>query len=184
MSVLDRFRLTGKRMLITGGTRGLGREMAVAIADAGADVVLVARDQQHLEEAAEDIRALGRQAFTIAADVGQPDECQAACDEALNKYGPIDILINNVGGRRVNIPTAQLPLAKWQEMVDLNLTSTFLCTKTIGGAMVARGRGGRVINVASISGLIVNRGIGGGGVGMAQGRGVYFTKGTAGARAP
>lgn len=184
MSVLDRFRLDGKRMLITGGTRGLGREMAVAIADAGADVVLVARDQQNLEKAAEDIRALGRQAFTIAADVGHPDECQAACDEALQKYGPIDILINNVGGRRVNIPTAQLPLAKWQEIVDLNLTSTFLCTKTIGGAMVARGRGGRVINVASISGLIVNRGIGGRSYEVAKAGVIQFTKAMAADWAP
>lgn len=160
MNVLDRFRLDGKRLLITGGSRGLGREMALASAEAGADVILVGRDPSALTATAEDIQRLGRQAFTLSADVGKPDACQAMCEEALAAHGPIDILINNVGGRRYNVPTAQLPLEKWQEIIDLNLTSTFLCTKIIGGAMIARGHG-RIINVASISGLIVNRGIGG-----------------------
>ena len=79
----------------------------------------------------------GSQAVTIDCDVGQPDACQEMCQRALADHGPIDILINNVGGRRINVPTAQLPLDKWQEIVHLNLTSTFLCTKLIGGAMVA-----------------------------------------------
>src|SRR5262249_40664620 len=74
------------------------------------------------------------------------------------RYAPIDVLINNVGGRRISIPTEQLPLADWQRIVDLNLTSAFLCSKHIGGAMVARQKG-TIINVTSISGLIVNRGI-------------------------
>jgi gluconate 5-dehydrogenase len=179
MSIFDRFSLAGRRLLITGGTRGLGREMALAVADAGADVVLTARDEAHLAAAADDIRRLGRQAFTIPCDVGRPEACQAMCERALAEFGPIDILINNVGGRRLNVPTAQLPLDKWQEIIDLNLTSTFLCTKLIGGAMVARGRGGRVINVASISGMIVNRGIGGRGYETAKAAVIQFTKATA-----
>lgn len=179
MSVFDRFRLDGKRMLITGGSRGLGREMALAIADAGADVVLVARDATSLEATANDIRQLGREAFTIRCDVGQPAACQAMCAQALADYGPIDILINNVGGRRVDIPTTELPLKSWQEIVDLNLTHTFLCTKLIGGAMVASQRGGRVINVASMSGLIVNREIGGRGYETTKAAVIHFTKATA-----
>src|SRR5206468_12318348 len=102
-------------------------------------------------------RALGRQAFTIQADVSQPDECEAACQRALSEYGPIHILINNAGGRRQNIPTEEMPLEVWRELMDLNLTSTFLCTKLIGGAMVARGNGGRVINIASINALVARR---------------------------
>jgi gluconate 5-dehydrogenase len=82
MGVFDRFNLTGKRLFITGGSRGLGREMALAIADAGADVVLVGRDPSSLGATARDIRALGRQAWTIVADVGKPDECEAACQAA------------------------------------------------------------------------------------------------------
>lgn len=150
MSVLDRFRLDGKRLFITGGSRGLGREMALAIAEAGADVVLVARTPVSLESTAEAIRSRGRQAFALVADVGRPEDCQSVCEQVLCEHGPIDILINNVGGRRFNIPTAQLPLEKWREILDLNLTSTFLCTKIVGGAMVSRGRGGRIINVAAI----------------------------------
>ena len=161
MSILDRFRLDGRRLFITGGSRGLGREMALAIADAGADVVLVGRDLVSLEKTAEDVRNLGRKAFAIASDMGRPDQCEAACRQALETHGPIDILINNVGGRRIDIPTAELPLEQWQQIIDLNLTSTFLCTKIIGGAMIQRGLGGRVINNASISGIIANRDIGG-----------------------
>src|SRR5688500_11253348 len=102
MSIFDRFRLTGKRLFITGGSRGLGREMALAIADAGADVILGGRDQASLDKTAEDIRTLGRQASIIVADVGKPDECERACQAALERHAPIDILINNVGGRREN----------------------------------------------------------------------------------
>src|SRR5207249_6226763 len=98
MSVLDRFRLECQRLFITGGSRGLGREMALAIADAGADVVLVGRDVPSLDKTAGDIRGLGRQAWTIPGDVGVPEQCEAACKSAL-ALGPIDILINNVGGR-------------------------------------------------------------------------------------
>ena len=161
MSVLDRFRLDGKRLFITGGSRGLGREMALAIAEAGADVILVGRETESLEATAKEIRDRGRQCDLIQADVGIPSEAERACTLALENHGPIDILINNVGGRRIDIPTADLPLEDWQKIMDLNLTSTFLCTKLIGGAMVARGRGGRVINIASISGMVANRGIGG-----------------------
>ncbi len=161
MSILDRFRLTGKRLFITGGSRGLGREMALAIADAGADVVLAGREAASLETTAQDIRQFGRSAFPIVGDIGQPDECESICKRVLNEFGPIDILINNVGGRRINVPLEEQSLEQWQQLVDLNLTSTFLCMKHLGGAMVQRGRGGRVINVASISGMIANRGIGG-----------------------
>src|SRR5947209_20037798 len=83
MSIFDRFRLTGKRLFITGGSRGLGREMALAIADAGADVVLVGRDVPSLEKTAADIEALGRRASIISGDVGVPDECDKACRTAL-----------------------------------------------------------------------------------------------------
>lgn len=161
MSIFDRFRLTGKRLFITGGSRGLGREMALAIADAGADVVLVGREAASLAATAEDIRKLRRDVFCIEGDVGQPDECEAICQRVLQDIGPVDILINNVGGRRINVPLEEQSLEQWQQIMDLNLTSAFLCMKHLGGAMVKSGRGGRIINVASISGMIANRGIGG-----------------------
>ncbi len=106
MSVLDRFRLDNKRLFITGGSRGLGREMALAIAEAGADVVLVGRDADSLARTAADISALGRQALPLQADAGIPEQCERACHAAL-ALGPIDILINNIGGRRISVPVEQ-----------------------------------------------------------------------------
>ena len=161
MSILDRFRLDGKRLFITGGSRGLGREMALAIADAGADVILVGREESNLSETAAQIRSFGRTATIMVGDIGQPAECAQICERALHEYGSIDILINNVGGRRINVPLEDQTLEQWQQLIDLNLTSTFLCMQQIGGAMVRRGTGGRIINVASISGMVANRGIGG-----------------------
>jgi len=184
MGVLDRFRLDGKRLFVTGGSRGLGREMALAIAEAGADVILVGRDKASLEKTAADIRAFGRQAWPIQADVGVPAECERACRTALDQFSPIDILINNVGGRRVNIPTQEMPLETWRQMMDLNLTSTFICTKLIGGAMVARGQGGRVINTASINSLVANRGIAGRHYETAKAAVLQFTRATAADWAP
>jgi gluconate 5-dehydrogenase len=179
MSILDRFKLTGKRLFISGGSRGLGREMALAIADAGADVILVGRDRASLETTAGVIRALGRQAWTITADVGQPAQCEAACRSALEQHGPIDILINNVGGRRENIPTEAMSLDKWRELIDLNLTSCMLCTKWLGGAMIERGRGGRIINIASINALVAGRGIAGRHYETAKAAMVQFTRAVA-----
>jgi gluconate 5-dehydrogenase len=98
MGVLDRFRLNGKRAFVTGGSRGLGREMALGLAEAGADLILVGREQTALDQTAEEVRARGRQVATIPADVGQPAEAERACRTALAEHGPIDILINNVGG--------------------------------------------------------------------------------------
>jgi gluconate 5-dehydrogenase len=183
MSILDRFNLTGKRLFITGGSRGLGRAMALACADAGADCILVGRDQASLEQTAGEIRALGRKAFTHVADISQPEECEAACERALVDFGPIDILINNVGGRRQNIPTADMPLEMWRQLIDLNLTSVFLCTKLIGGAMVPRGKG-RVINIASINALVAGRKIAGRHYETAKAAVVQFTRATAADWAP
>jgi gluconate 5-dehydrogenase len=184
VGVLDRFRLDGKRAFVTGGSRGLGREMALGLAEAGADLVLVGREQESLDRTAADVRARGRRAATIRADVGRPEEAERACRVALAEHDPIDVLVNNVGGRRVDVPTQDLPLETWQSLIDLNLTSVFVCTKLLGGAMVARGQGGRVINVASISGLIANRGIGGRSYETAKAAVIAFTRATAADWAP
>ena len=96
----------------------------------------------------------------------------------------IDILINNVGGRRIDIPTTEMPLDEWLRILDLNLNSTFLCTKLIGGAMVAREGAGRVINIASISGMVVNRDIGGRSYETSKAAVIHFTRATAADWAP
>jgi NAD(P)-dependent dehydrogenase (short-subunit alcohol dehydrogenase family) len=182
MPVLDRFRLDDRCLFITGGSRGLGREMALAIAEAGADVILVGREAESLARTVAAIRERGRNAHPIQADVAIPEQCEAACREAL-ALRPIDILINNIGGRRVNVPVEQESLEVWQQMLDLNLTSTFLCTKLVGGAMLAKGAG-RVINIASVSGLIANRGIAGRHYETAKAAVIQFTRATAADWAP
>ena len=158
MGVLDKFRLDGRRALITGGSRGLGRAMAQALAEVGADLVLVGREADTLRAAQTELAPIGRKVETIVADVGVPAEAQRACNEALEKVGPIDVLINNVGGRRIDVPTETMPLADWQRLLDLNLTSAFVCSQAIGRSMIER-RKGVIINVSSISGMVVGRGI-------------------------
>jgi NAD(P)-dependent dehydrogenase (short-subunit alcohol dehydrogenase family) len=184
MGVLDRFRLDGKRCFLTGGSRGLGREMALALAEAGADLILVGRDRPALEAAGADVERRGRSAVLIQADVSQPLEAERACRTALEQHGPVHILVNNVGGRRIDTATEDLELEQWQEIVDLNLTSTFICTKLIGGAMVRRGQGGRIINVASVSGLVATRGIGGRSYETSKAAVIHFTRAVAADWAP
>ncbi|MGI9500917.1 MAG: SDR family NAD(P)-dependent oxidoreductase [Geminicoccaceae bacterium] len=184
MSVLDRFLLNGKRLFITGGSRGLGREMALAIADAGAEVVLTGRDQASLDCTLTDIRALGTKAHAIQADMGTPDTCEAACRQALAEHGPFDILINNIGGRRDPTPIHDMPIESWRELMDLNLTSTFICTKLIGGGMVDRGAGGRIINIASINAFVAGRNIGGRHYEAAKAAVIQLTRATAADWAP
>lgn len=161
LGVLDRFRLDGRTAVVTGGSRGLGREMALGLAEAGADVALIARNGAPLEAAAAQIRAVGRKSWTCEADLGDLGACEAACDRLLGEVGAFDILVNNVGGRRVNQAVEDMPLAQWKALVDLNLTATFVCCSKIGGAMVRRGAGGRVINIASVNALVAGRNISG-----------------------
>jgi NAD(P)-dependent dehydrogenase (short-subunit alcohol dehydrogenase family) len=151
MNILDQFRLDGRRAVVTGGSRGLGLEMARALGQAGAEVIIVGREQSHLDAARDELSKEGIKTSTVVGDLGNVEEAERVCDLLLKQFDPIDILINNVGGRRINIPTEDLALADWQKIIDLNLTQAFLCTKKIGGAMLPRGKG-RVINVSSISG--------------------------------
>ena len=178
MNVLDRFRLDGKRLFITGGSRGFGRVIALAAAEAGADIVLNARDPDALAKTAAEVRERGRKVWTFAGDVADPATCEALCARVLVEAGPIDILVNNVGGRNLDVAIENTDLKTWQSFIDLNLTHVFLCTRIIGGAMLPRGQG-RVISIASISGLIANRGIGGRHYEAAKAAVIHFTRATA-----
>src|ERR1700734_4008088 len=99
MNVLDRFRLDGKRLMVTGGSRGFGRVIALAAAEAGADIMLVARDPDALARTADEVRARGRKAWTFPADIAEPTACEDLCRRVLAEGPPIDILVNNAGGR-------------------------------------------------------------------------------------
>jgi gluconate 5-dehydrogenase len=184
MGVLDRFRLDGKRLFITGGSRGFGRVIALAMAEAGADVVMTSRGAASLEKTAAEIRDRGRQAWTFPADIADPATCEKLCEKVIAEVGDIDILVNNVGGRNLDIAIEDTDLATWQGFVDLNLTHCFLCTRIVGGAMLKRGQGGRVINIASISGMVANRGIGGRHYETTKAALIHFTRAVAADWAP
>jgi NAD(P)-dependent dehydrogenase (short-subunit alcohol dehydrogenase family) len=183
MTVLDQFRLDGKRALVTGGSRGLGRAMARALAEAGADLVLVGTDPENLKRAQDELRSLGRRIDVAQADLFSTEQTQEMCERVLSEHGPIDVLINNVGGRRENVATEDMPLETWRRHLDLNLTSVFVCTKLVGGAMLAR-KWGRVINIASICGQIATRGIFGRHYETAKAAVVGFTRAVAADWAP
>ena len=158
MGVLDRFRLDGRTAVVTGGSRGLGRAMAQALAEAGADLVLIGRDADALETARRELESLGRWVAAVPGDVSTPAGAAAACDAVLNLGRPIDVLVNNVGGRRVDVAVEDTPVAQWQELIDLNLTSALVCCQKLCRGMLARGRGA-VVNVSSIAGPIAIKGI-------------------------
>ena len=150
MPVLDQFRLNGRRAMITGGSRGLGLEMARALGEAGAELIVVGSDVGHLERARAELSSEGHVVHAVQADLSQPAEAERLCSQVLEQFPAIDILINNVGGRRINIPTEDLTLEDWQRIIDLNLTQAFVCTKMMGAPMIQR-RSGRIINIASIN---------------------------------
>jgi NAD(P)-dependent dehydrogenase (short-subunit alcohol dehydrogenase family) len=178
MSVFDRFNLQGRRALITGGSRGLGLEMARALGEAGAELLIAGSDAGHLQAACAGLTNQGLCATPLQADLSRPDEAERLADRVLTEHAPVDILINNVGGRRINTPTEDLPLEDWQRILDLNLTQVFVLTKRIGGAMLPRGWG-RIINLASINALWPGRAMRGRSYETAKGALVMFTKAVA-----
>ena len=178
MSVLDRFNLAGRRALITGGSRGLGLEMARALGEAGAELIIVGSSAEHLLAACEVLRDEGHRVSSFEADLFRPEEADRLCDVVLRDQAPIDILINNVGGRRINTPTEDLALDDWQRIIDLNLTQAFILTKRIGGAMIPR-RLGRIINIASINALWPGKAMRGRSYETSKGALVMFTKAVA-----
>jgi NAD(P)-dependent dehydrogenase (short-subunit alcohol dehydrogenase family) len=152
-TVLDRFRLDGRRALVTGGGQGLGRVIAQALVEAGADVALAGRTRATCEAAAGEIAAAtGRRALARVADVTVADDVKRLVAEVEEALGPIDILVNNAG---INIrgPVEELSEADWDAVVDVNLKAPFLCSRAVGAGMRARGWG-RVVNLGSILSVI------------------------------
>jgi NAD(P)-dependent dehydrogenase (short-subunit alcohol dehydrogenase family) len=150
-SIQDLFKLTGRTAIVTGGSRGLGEEMAEGLAEAGASLMLCARREEWLTPTVERFRSLGYRAEGLVADVAKPADVQAVVDAAMKAYGQVDILVNNAGITWGERPEA-MPFDKWQKVLDVNLTGAFLFAQAAGREMIKR-EYGRIINVASIAGL-------------------------------
>ena len=150
-SIPELFSLAGRIAIVTGGSRGLGQEMAEGLAEAGAALMICARREQWLDPALERLAVRGFRAEGVVADVSNPTDVQAVVDKTVASYGRVDVLVNNAGVTWGAAPE-DMPLDKWQKVIDVNLTGAFLFAQAAGREMLKRDYG-RIINVSSIAGL-------------------------------
>src|SRR5919199_1511110 len=150
-TINDLFSLAGRVAIVTGGSRGLGQEMAEGLAEAGASLMLCARREEWLTPTVDEMRHRGFRVEGMLCDVSKPQDVAAVVDETVAVFGQVDILINNAGVTWAAEPE-ELPIDKWRKVVDINLTGAFLFAQAAGRDMLKR-KWGRIINVASISGL-------------------------------
>ena len=153
MSVRNLFELTGKVALVTGGSRGLGLQMAEALGEMGARVALTARKQAELDAAVSHLATQGVKSVAIACDMSDPAAIAPAVERAIAALGPIDILVNNAG-TTWGAATVDHPLDAWQKVINLNLTAMFVTSQEVGKRCMVPRRQGKIINIASILGLI------------------------------
>jgi len=146
------FSLAGKKALVTGASRGIGEVIAVAFAEAGADVALAARGAEGLAATAKRVRDAGREAVEIPADLTSQEAAAAVVAEAIGKLGQLDVVVNNAGGSNFVVPFLDMRLSGWEKLLRLNLDTTMWICQAAGAHMTSRGSGS-VINVASVAGL-------------------------------
>ena len=155
MSVLDAFSLTGKVSVVTGASRGIGRALAQALAEAGSDVVLLVRDRKGASAAVAELETLGVTALAVTADVTDANEVQQAVTEITDRLGRVDVLVNNAG-TCIHRPALEVTPDEWRFVMDVNVDGVWHCSQAFGRQMVAQ-RSGVIVNIGSISARIVNR---------------------------
>lgn len=150
--VLEEFILNGKSAIVTGAGRGLGKAMAQALAEAGADVVVAARTVKEIEETSGEIVKLGRRSIAIPTDVSSSKSVEDMVHQVLSEFGKIDILVNN-SGIAINKPFIETTEEEWNKVISTNITGMFLCTKAVGDHMIQQ-KSGKIINIASNVGVM------------------------------
>jgi len=151
MKAAQLFDLTSRTAIVTGGSTGLGRQMAEGLAEMGANLVLCARKKERCEQAAHELSALGVKTLALACDVRNPADIQRVVDSAVAEFGRNDILINDAGASW-GAPVEDMRLEHWNKVIETNLTGTFLFSQAAGKVMVPQRRG-KIINIASVAGL-------------------------------
>jgi NAD(P)-dependent dehydrogenase (short-subunit alcohol dehydrogenase family) len=155
------FRLDGKVALVTGGSRGIGRSIALGLAEAGADVAIAARKPEALAEAAGAVRALGRRAFPVPTNVRRMEDLRNLVDTTVRELGRLDVLVNNAGTNPSFGPVQQIDERAWDSIMNTNVKSIFFLSVLAREAMLRHGDGGAIVNVSSIGGLQASDAIGG-----------------------
>lgn len=150
MKLNELFDLKGKVAIVTGGGRGLGKFIAIGLAEAGADVVVASRKLEKCEDTAEELRALGSKAMAVKCDLGSVEEIEALADTVEKTYGTIDILVNNAGVTW-GAPTLEFPLDKWDKVFNINIKGVWVLSQKAARIMKEKG-GGKIINISSIAG--------------------------------
>jgi NAD(P)-dependent dehydrogenase (short-subunit alcohol dehydrogenase family) len=151
MNTRKLFDLTGRVAIITGGSVGLGRQMAEGLAEMGASLVLCARKKERCEQAAKELQSMGVETLALGCDVKDPASIRSVVEAAISKFGRIDVLINNAG-TSWGAPVEEMRLEHWNKMIETNLTGTFLFAQAVGKCMVSQ-RKGKIINIASVAGI-------------------------------
>lgn len=151
-NVKELFDLTGRTALVTGGSRGLGLQMAEALGEAGARLIVSSRKAADLEQAVQHLRSRGIEADFIVADAAKDADMQRLADEAITKLGSVDILVNNAGASW-GAPAEAHPIEAWDKVMNTNIRGIFLLTQRIGAKSMLPARRGRIVNIASIAGL-------------------------------
>jgi NAD(P)-dependent dehydrogenase (short-subunit alcohol dehydrogenase family) len=152
MGVLDTFRLDGQVALVTGGSRGLGLQIAEALGEAGAAVAITARREEGLLKAVEHLTQRGIKAISVVCDISKNDQVEAAVNKVLNEFEHIDVLVNNAGATW-GAPFEELPFDAWDKVIRTNVDGTYFVSRAVGLHMIGRKQGGRIINIASVAGL-------------------------------
>lgn len=151
MNVMDLFSLKGKTAIVTGGGRGLGEQIAQGFAEAGANVVVCSRNVDACEEVSRQLEETGVRSLALACDIANPEDVRRVIEKTVNKFGTIDILVNN-SGATWGAPAAEMPLEAWEKVMKVNVTGTFLMSQAAGKVMIEKG-GGKIINISSVAGL-------------------------------
>jgi NAD(P)-dependent dehydrogenase (short-subunit alcohol dehydrogenase family) len=151
VNVKKLFDLSGRVAIVTGGSIGLGRQMAEGLAEMGAKLVLCARKKERCLEAAGELEKLGVEVLALGCDVKDPGSIQAVAEATVKQFGRVDILINNAG-TSWGAPVEAMTIEQWNKVIETNLTGTFLFSQAVGKVMIAQRRG-KIINIASVAGL-------------------------------